>query len=115
MEFGEKLLLLLQKKELTQREFASMLNIAPTTLNGYIKNKRQPDIKLIKRIAFLLNVSTDYLLDFHGNNQELSLQELSAISNLRALDENQQKIIFELISLTAKKAKKETGNSRNEN
>lgn len=105
MEFGEKLLLLLQEKELTQKEFAALLNIAPTTLNGYIKNKRQPDINLIKRIAFLLNVSTDYLLDFHGSSPELSIQELSAISKLRSLDDNQQRIIFDLISVTASRAK----------
>lgn len=57
MEFGDKLLLTLNEREISQKEFAKLLNIAPTTLNGYIKNKRQPDFALVKQIAFLLNVS----------------------------------------------------------
>ena len=52
MAFGEKLLELLEEMEITQKEFAAMLNIAPTTLNGYIKSSRQPDFELV--IVYIL-------------------------------------------------------------
>ena len=106
MAFGDKLLELLEEKEISQKEFAVALNIAPTTLNGYIKNKRQPDFELVKSIAFILGVSTDYLLDYNGDGVNLSVQELSAISKLRSLDDEQRKIIFELINITAERRNK---------
>ena len=37
MTFGENLQFLLEERDITQKDFASMLNIAKTTLNGYIK------------------------------------------------------------------------------
>lgn len=106
MQFGDKLLALLEEREISQKDFAATLNIAPTTLNGYIKNKRQPDLELVKKIAFILNVTTDYLLDYNSGSVMLSIKELSLISRLRELDEAQQSIIYDLINITAKKANK---------
>ena len=66
MTFGEKLSELLEERSMTQKEFAKTLNIAPTTLNGYIRDKRQPDFELIKRMSSALNVSVDLLLGGDG-------------------------------------------------
>ena len=106
MTFGEKLSELLEERHLKQKEFAGMLNIAPTTLNGYIKDKRQPDFELIKRIASTLGVSVDYLLG--GGSFNITAKELSLITRLRTLSEQQQKIIYDLVTLSAKEQKKET-------
>ncbi len=105
MLFGDKLALLLDEREITQKEFAATLNIAPTTLNGYIKNKRQPDFDLVRQIAFVLNVTTDYLLDYNSGGTALSVRELSLISKLRQLDEKQQDIIYDLVNVTLNKLK----------
>lgn len=102
MEFGDRLLLLLNEKGISQRDFAAMLNIAPTTLNGYIKNKRQPDFSLVRQMTFLLNVSADYLLDCERSSAELNAHELALISKLRKMDEKDQKIIYELVNLMGK-------------
>lgn len=104
MSFGITLKNLLAEKEMTQKEFAAMLNIAPSTLNGYIKDNRQPDIDLIKDIAGALNVSTDYLLEFKGV-AELSPKELLLVSKLRELDSSQREIICDLVNITLKKTK----------
>ncbi|MBQ8842892.1 MAG: helix-turn-helix transcriptional regulator [Ruminiclostridium sp.] len=103
MAFGERLLRLLEEREITQKKFAAMLNIAPTTLNGYIKSNRQPDFELVKCIASTLGVSTDYLLDYNGDGINLTEKELSAIIKLRSLDRSQQDIIYNLIDITATK------------
>ena len=42
--------------------FASMLNIAKTTLNGYIKSNHEPDFETVKAMAGALHISTDCLL-----------------------------------------------------
>ena len=107
MAFGDRLSELLEERGLSQKKFAAILNIAPTTLNGYIKNKRQPDFELVKRIAFILNVSTDYLLEYDGGGINLTVQELSVILKLREINDEQRELITELIDLSARKNKKQ--------
>lgn len=102
MEFGDKLLLTLNEREISQKEFAKLLNIAPTTLNGYIKNKRQPDFALVKQIAFLLNVSIDYLLDYSNSTIDADIKELSLISKIRKMDKKERRIIYDLVNLIDK-------------
>lgn len=102
MAFGEKLSELLEERRISQKEFAKTLNIAPTTLNGYIKNKRQPDFELVKKIASVLNVSTDFLLD--NESFCITARELSLISKLRTLPKEQQQIVYDLVSISAKKS-----------
>lgn len=102
MEFGDRLLLLLNEKEITQRDFAAMLNIAPTTLNGYIKNKRQPDFSLVRQTAYLLNVSADYLIGCENAAGSLNEHELTLISKLRKMDEKDKKIVYELVNIIDK-------------
>lgn len=103
MEFGDKLLMVLNEKNISQRDFAAALNIAPTTLNGYIKNKRQPDFALVKQMAFSLNVSIDYLFDYENNNVTLNLCELSLIAKIRRMNENEKQIIIDLVNLIDKR------------
>lgn len=105
MEFGDKLLQILNDKKISQRDFAAALNIAPTTLNGYIKNKRQPDFALVKQIAFSLKVSVDYLLDYNNENTSLNIRELSLISKIREMNEDERQIIFDLVNLIDKRHK----------
>lgn len=105
MAFGEKLSELLEERRITQKEFAGILNIAPTTLNGYIKNKRQPDFELVKKIAEILKVSTDFLLDSSGGSFNLDAKELTLISKLRTLSKDQQQLIYDLVNLSAKEKK----------
>ncbi len=81
------------------------MNIAPTTLNGYIKNKRQPDFALVKQIAFSLKVSVDYLLDHNNDNNSLSIRELSLISKIREMNEDERQIVFDLVDLIYKRHK----------
>lgn len=103
MAFGDRLLELLDEKDISQKEFAHILNIAPTTLNGYVRNKRQPDLELIKKIAAILEVSVDCLLEYDENGAGLSKKELSLITKIRKLDVSQQEIIYDLVNLTMKK------------
>ena len=102
--FGDRLSELLDEKNISQKEFAKMLNIAPTTLNGYIRNRRQPDFDIVKDIARALDVSTDCLLGYSGE-QVLSVQESSLINKLRGLTKEQREMIYDLVDITAKKNK----------
>ena len=89
MAFGEKLYELLEDRDISQKEFAKILNIAPTTLNGYIKEKRQPDFELVKKISSVLNVSVDFLIDNSETAFNITSKELTLIYKLRTLSNEQ--------------------------
>lgn len=50
------------RRDISQKELASALGIAPNTLSQYENGKREPDIKTLERIADFLNVTVDCLL-----------------------------------------------------
>lgn len=102
MTFGERLRGLLEDREITQKEFAAMLRIAPTTLNGYINDKRQPDFALLKEIALVLGVSIDFLLDYDHGEVCPNGKELSLITGLRRLPKQQREIIYTLVRVSVK-------------
>lgn len=50
------------RKDISQKELAAALGIAPNTLSQYENGKREPDIKTLERISDFLNVTIDCLL-----------------------------------------------------
>ena len=42
-EFGDNLRTLIEERDITQKELARQLNIAPSTLGSYVQNVREPD------------------------------------------------------------------------
>lgn len=43
MSFGDNLRTLIEERNLTQKELAKQLNIAPSTMGSYVQNTREPD------------------------------------------------------------------------
>lgn len=43
MSFGENLRTLIEERDMTQKELAAKLNIAPSTMGSYVQNTREPD------------------------------------------------------------------------
>ena len=81
------------------------INISPSTLCGYINIDRQPDFELVKRIASVLDVTTDYLLDYNHTPtpEPISVRELALIKSLRELPKEKQNIIFDLVEMLSEK------------
>lgn len=61
--FAERLSILLQERNVKQKELAENLNITSTTISRYIKGHTMPRYDIIQLIANYFNVSADYLLD----------------------------------------------------
>ena len=104
MAIGDKILELTVDSDITQKHLAQKLNIAPTTLNGYIKNNREPDCKTIVKLARFFKVSCDYLLenDIAKSNVEayfysLPKDERLLLTNFRRLSIEKKKIALSLI------------------
>lgn len=94
MLFGDILRNLLEEKNITQKQMASDLNIAASTLGNYIRNTREPDFATLCRIAAYFGVSTDYLLDYHPS-YNISPLESELLRVFRTLTPEQQKIYIE--------------------
>lgn len=62
MNFGIKLAELRHKSHMSQFQLAKVLNVSTSTLGMYETDKREPSLKVLKRIADYFDVSTDYLL-----------------------------------------------------
>ncbi len=71
--FCERLKEIRKKNGLTQEDMARMLNISATAYGDYERGRTEPNLLTLKKIANILNVSIDYLLE---NKQEKSKDEI---------------------------------------
>lgn len=51
------------KHNLSQKEFAKILNVSTGTVGNWEVGLREPDFKMLVKIADIFDVSCDYLLD----------------------------------------------------
>lgn len=70
-DFGYRLRELREWKHLTQTQVAKRLNLSKTTISGYESNTRTPSLEVLKNLAVLFEVSTDYLLGFEKHKMLL--------------------------------------------
>lgn len=94
MSFGENLKSLIEEREITQKELARQLNIAPSTVGSYVQNTREPDFSTLKRIAQYFDVSIDYLLDYPSHTPTEHL-ESELLRIFRSLTHVQKEICIE--------------------
>ncbi len=94
MTVSETLRTLIEEKNLTQKQLAHILNMAPSTLGGYVQGTSEPDVDTLKRIASYFEVSMDYLLDFSKNEASVpGEQELLRI--FRTLSPKERELLIE--------------------
>ena len=62
MTFSEKLRLLIEENDLTQKGLANELHIPVSTFGGYVQGTSEPDFQTLVMIAKYFGVSADYLL-----------------------------------------------------
>lgn len=101
MTFGNRLKQARENKGYNQKQFAERLGVTPTRLNYWEKDKREPDVAIIKQIAQSLDVSSDWLI---GNNIisseiELTAAEKQHIKKYRTLDLYGQKAVDNLMDI----------------
>jgi transcriptional regulator with XRE-family HTH domain len=94
MSFGDNLRTLIEERNLTQKEIAKQLNIAPSTLGSYVQNTREPDFETLKLLAKYFDVTTDYLLNMPvGKSNDFMENELLRV--FRSMTPEQQSLFIE--------------------
>lgn len=94
MSFGDNLRALIEERDMTQKELANQLTIAPSTMGSYVQNTREPDFDTLKLLAKYFDVSTDYLLD-HCSGNAATHQEDELLRIFRSLSPEQRDICIE--------------------
>ena len=101
MSFKDRLKEARLSSGLTQEQLANEIGIAKSTLTGYEKGNREPDMAKIAKIIEILNVSADFLFqDDLQNLTELviTLDERKHITKYRSLDSLDKKAVDGLLN-----------------
>lgn len=100
MNVGTRILILLETEGISRHEFAKRLNINYSTANGYILNRRMPDCEMLRRIADVLNSSSDYLIGRtnikYDKDLNYSPRESLLVSNFRSLKPDMQELLIKI-------------------
>lgn len=86
MSFGDRIKKARQGKGLTQEQLAKMIGVAKSTLTGYEKGNREPDVFKIKALSAALDITGDYLLGTKSSENILPF-DLSVYPNLMPMPE----------------------------
>ena len=62
VNFGERLKMLRKESRMTQDELARKLNVTKSIISYYELGDRTPSADILVKLAYIFNVSTDYLL-----------------------------------------------------
>ncbi len=95
MKFNEKLRLLIEEKNITQKKVAEDLHIAPSTMGGYVRGVSEPDFETLKTIAAYFGVTIDFLLDTENCGGESSAED-GLLKTFREMTPLQQETFVEL-------------------
>lgn len=60
--FGKRLVYARNKRGLSQKQLADLMGITPTRLNYWEKDKREPDIQMLKKMSEILEFDSDFLI-----------------------------------------------------
>ena len=68
MNIGARILPLLEKRGMTQRDLAYKIGASEVSISRYISGQRMPKANIVVYIADALNTTTDYLLGRTDND-----------------------------------------------
>lgn len=74
--FSEKLKALRTGRKISQKNLAEQLGVAKSVVSFYESGERFPSYDVLKKIARIFNVTTDYLLDIE-RGRTVDVSELS--------------------------------------
>lgn len=84
--FNERLALLLQQKNMTQKDLAARAGVTEAAMSHYLKGDRTPRASVITRIAVVLGTTVDYLM---SGNEVDSAGEIGYAKRLIARNAHQ--------------------------
>ena len=93
-KFSYRLTVLLDENNMTQTQLAKKIGTSNVTICRYLTGERTPRIDVLTKIAYVFNVSLDYLLGLSedkkvkNSDENYDLDIAMSIGKLYSLDEN---------------------------
>lgn len=93
-KFSYRLTVLLDENNMTQTQLAQKIGTSNVTICRYLTGERTPRIDVLTKIAYVFNVSLDYLLGLSedkkvkNSDENYDLDIAISIGKLYSLDEN---------------------------
>ena len=107
---GHRIHNIIDDRRITQTKLAADIGIKTATLNNYMTGKARFPTEIIKRIAEVLDTSTDYLLGLADTPEKpirLSKTEKLMIKVLRGLYRDQQEAVHNQVQFFQKQNRRE--------
>lgn len=92
--FGQRLLSLLQKRGITQKELADKINTTEATLSRYVSGDREPKAETLANIATALYTTSDYLLGIEKDEFDFPKVERLLARNSATMSEKQKRALI---------------------
>lgn len=104
MDFGLRLKNLRLSREITQQELAAQVGVSELTVRNWEHNKKKPNMDTLIKIALVLKISVDTLVDMPSKEKPrktviLSPSERKLLKQYRALDSFGKKSVDTICSL----------------
>lgn len=93
-EFGERLLSLLQKQGITQKQLADRVNTTEATLSRYVNGEREPKADMLANIATALNTTSDYLLGIEKKDYDFPKIERLIARNASKMSDRERRALI---------------------
>lgn len=78
LNFGQRIRKLREKRKITQKALALILNVSESAIGMYERGEREPNFETVEKMAIFFAVSFDYLLGRTDNPTNLAEQLLNA-------------------------------------
>ncbi len=104
MTLGERIKVLQETKNISNKAIAELLHVASNTVSGYVNDKSEMTFESLVKLADLFDVSTDYLLgrtDVPEIPLRLSEPERRLILELRTLNPDQKAVAAQSVRFMA--------------
>lgn len=96
MDFGNRLKELRLQAGLTQKQLADLIGVTKSVISFYERQERTPSPDVLKKLASVFHVSTDFLLD---------IDKVKRL-DISGLDENDIQIVSMMVDALRKKNQK---------
>ncbi len=106
MSLGNKIKLLRDTKNISQKELAEAIGVSDVMISMYEQDKKSPSLPTIIKLAKYFNVSTDYLLGAKIVKQDEIPENITAVArDLMELPEENRNLAIDMIKMMSQRGK----------
>lgn len=94
---SDRIVTLMKKKGYSQKEFACLIGVTESAMSRYLNNGREPKLEVVRRMANVLNTTTDFLVN--GNQTFSAFDEVYhlVVSNVDNMSVNEKNKLIRIL------------------